>query len=228
MTINALLKLGKSVVQNSGRIAKTGKPNIPRYLYHVTTEKNYESMLKSGKILTTDDGLCISELNGVFLFDLKNFLKRWTSTFFDFKEEGGKINLASALIGKNREAVVLRVPTKNFDINKLRIRVQNAKTDDYHALNGDSAVFQTLYTRRKKPIEYIYAQDININGVEKLGSTKFNLPEDFGGNPDALKFFQRKPFADLLELFKGQPEEKAVRAAQKANIKDKTIDFPRL
>ena len=209
MTINALLKLGKSVVQNSGRIAKTGKPNIPRYLYHVTTEKNYESMLKSGKILTTDDGLCISELNGVFLFDLKNFLKRWTSTFFDFKEEGGKINLASALIGKNREAVVLRVPTKNFDINKLRIRVQNAKTDDYHALNGDSAVFQTLYTRRKKP-------------------TKFNLPEDFGGNPDALKFFQRKPFADLLELFKGQPEEKAVRAAQKANIKDKTIDFPRL
>lgn len=40
-----LFKLGWIIVKNSGIVKKTGKPDIPRYLYHMTLKQNYEKML---------------------------------------------------------------------------------------------------------------------------------------------------------------------------------------
>lgn len=54
-----------------------------------------------------------------------------------------------------------------MNVDKLKVRVQDETKADYHALNGDSARFQTLYTRRKKPIEYIYGQNIDISDAQK-------------------------------------------------------------
>lgn len=226
MFVNGLLKTGKAVMSNSGKVAKTCKADIPRYLYHVTSKKNYDLMLKSGEIFGTHDGNIMSNLEGVFLFDLKNFSKRWLSTYFDMGEV--KINLGAALLGKNSaNAVVLRIPTKNFDVDKLKIRVQKKFKDDYHSLNGDYARFQTLYTRRKKPIEYIYGQNINISDVEKIGEVELGFPDkyDFFEFEEVINFFTKKPFEELLKIFRGQPEEKGILAMQKANIKDKVLKF---
>jgi len=223
MAVSTLLKIGKAIVSNSGKIAKSSKPAIPRYLYHVTTKKNYEAMLKSGEIIGSHDGNFMSNLEGVFMFDLKNFLKRWSSTYFKC-DNGTTINLGAALIGKNRtDAVVLRVPTKNFNVDKLKIRAQDNLNSTYHGLNGDYARFQSLYTRNKKPIEYIYGQNIKMSDVQKVGEINIGIPENFYELENGMEFFKRKPFKELLEIFRGSPEEKGVLAFKRANIKNKVL-----
>lgn len=214
-------QIGKAAAKASAKTVKTGKPNLPRYLYHVTSRKNYESILKSGEIRTSHDAYLASNLEGVFMFDLKNFAKRWTTTFFDFGEEYGKINLGSTLISKNSDMVVLKVPTKKMDINKLKVRVQDENKSDFHALNGASARFQTLYTRRKKPIEYIYGQNIKVSETEKIGELKLDFTSD--DRDDFLKFVANKPFDSLIKLFKGKPEENCIKAMHKANISEKCL-----
>lgn len=218
-------QLGKAAAKTAGKGVKSGKPNLPRYLYHITSTKNYESMLKSGEIRTSADTCPISNLEGVFMFDLKNFAKRWTSTFCNLNDKV-KVNLGGSLICKNLDSiVVLKIPTKNMDIDKLKVRVQEAKnTLEDHYLNGASARFQTLYTRRKKPIEYIYGDKINISDAKKIGELElhFNLAE----KEEILDFVNKRPFDSLLKLFKGTPEEKCVQAMQKANIAEQCLEIP--
>ncbi len=218
-------QLGKSAVKSSARSVKSSKPNLPRYLYHITSTKNYESMLKSCEIRTSLDACPASNLEGVFMFDLKNFAKRWTSTFCNINDHV-KVNLASSLICKNFDSiVVLKIPTKTMNIDKLKVRVQEAQnTLNNHYLNGDSARFQTLYTRRKKPIEYIYGENINISDAEKIGelNLKLNLEE----KDKILDFVNKRPFDSLLKLFKGTPEEKCIQAMKKADIAEHCLEIP--
>lgn len=215
----AAATLGKAAVSYAAKMAKDGKADIPRFLYHITTRKNYASILKTGHIKTSADICPASNLNGVFMFDLKNFAKRWTSTFIDFGEDFGRVNLGSGLLFRNSDIVLLKIPTKNFDINKLRVRIQDETNIGYHALNGDSARFQSLYTRRKKPIEYIYGQNINISDVKKIGEI------DLAGL-DRQEAFKSKPFDILLKLFKGNPEEKCIEAFKNAKVPEKVVDMP--
>lgn len=215
--------LTKAVAKSSGEITKSGKPNLPRFLYHITSKKNYESMLKSGEIRTSHDAYLDSNLEGVFMFDLKNFAKRWTSTFFKFKESDDKFNLGSALVCKNSDIVLLKVPTKKMNVDKLKVRVQDETKVDYHTLNGDSAKFQTLYTRRKKPIEYIYNQNIDISDVQKIGEVNLNINLD--NRSELIEFMQKRPFETLLKLFNGTPEEKCVQKMQKAKIKEQCYEI---
>lgn len=215
--------LTKTVEKSSGKITKSGKPNLPRFLYHITSKKNYESMLKSGEIRTSHDAYLDSNLEGVFMFDLKNFAKRWTSTFFKFKEADEKFNLGSALVCKNSDIVLLKVPTRKMNVDKLKIRVQDDTKVNYHTLNGDSAKFQTLYTRRKKPIEYIYNQNIDISDVQKIGEVNLNINLD--NRSELIEFMQKRPFETLLKLFNGTPEEKCVQKMQKAKIKEQCYEI---
>lgn len=199
---NDLYKLGRTIIKNSGVITKTGKPNIPRYLYHVTSKQNYESMLRSGYIEARKD---CTEMKGVFMFDIINFLKRWVNTCTN------KLNLGTCLIlkpaadnGNEVDTVLLRISTKNMDINKLKIRPQ-----DIARPSSDSAVYQSVYTRRKIPIEYIYENDINISDIAKIGETHTKIVAF--SISDLKEIFTEKPFNILVKLVKGQPEEKAVR-----------------
>ena len=214
----AAATLGKAAISYAAKMSKVGKADIPRFLYHITTKKNYASMLKSGHIRTSADILPVSNLNGVFMFDLQNFAKRWTSTYCDLGEDIGKVNLGSALLYKNPDIVLLKIPTKNFDINKLRVRCQDTTNTGYHAINGDSARLQRLYTQRKKPIEYIYDQNINISDVEKIGEIEL-------GRGDIKNCVKSKPFDILLKLFKGHPEEKGIEAFKNADIPEKIVDM---
>ena len=65
--------------------APFGKHKIPRFLYHVTSQKNYESMLSDG-YLYAHKGVCINTPS-VYCFDLQNFISLFFTTRKAFIEE---------------------------------------------------------------------------------------------------------------------------------------------
>ena len=231
MTINSLYKYGNCLVQNAQKFFGKNNSKIPRYLSHITTKANYNSMLASGVIKTSKDVSPLSTLDGVFMFDMKNFTKRWFNTWVRYDNSGEKYNIGSVLLGKHSlislmqqgadkssELVLLRFRTNKFDINKLRVRIQNITKASYKP-NGESALFQRMHTRRKDAIEYIYSNNLNIADAEKIGELRLN----FKSVNEVLKYVSEKHFDTLLKLVKGQPEANCVKAMENVNIKPKFI-----
>ena len=227
MLASGLYKLGRRLIKSGRLLEKTGKPDIPRYLYHMTTKQNYESILKSGKIHTSCD-CSRSNLDGVFMFAMQNFSKRWANTVI--QTPNAKVNLGSVLLckkirdfedaSKGLDIVLLKIPTKGMDISKLRVRPQQILTkNSQEILNGDSALYKSIYTHRKNAIEYIYENNIDTSHLEKVGTTTLK----FESIDDLAKTAQASPFDILLNLVKGHPEEKCVRAFKNADIKQQTI-----
>lgn len=198
-----------------------GKHKIPKYLYHLTTEENYQAILKSNKLKR---GGKYEQIQGVFMFELSNFFKRWgTSPIWQGK------NLRNSLINQSRHGgygklVLLRIPTENLNREKLLVRSQNKlfscihnpkyytflrdlKSADIipdeltHSFNGDSARKSKLYKQRKEAIEYIYPKAINISKIQKVGES--NSVNFFGNTLNVYTVFSN--------LLKGTPEEKALR-----------------
>ena len=196
---------------------------IPRNLYHLTTKENYLSMLKDGFIKTSHDVEPSSSLEGVFLFDITNFVKRWSSTGLKIDFLKTPLTLAKALLLnvaiKNPEIVLLKIPTKNLLKNNLFCRAQICTKNIplEHEINGDLATNQRHYTRKKYPIEYIYQSKIPIEKVEKIGEldTKISIKktQDIAiyEHLDTLEFFSK--------LFNNTPEQKNIELAKKNSFK---------
>lgn len=199
-----------------------GKHKIPRYLYHVTTKKSYEKMLETGSIkdLQACDG------RGVFLFDLRNFVKQWKET----KEvvEQPRTSLLALISGTkligSGDIVMLRIPTSILDARTLKIRRQkllrcgaagqqeyiNQQTKNPYkiseslkemiAMDGETALNAKLY-RQKEAIEYIATHSIPIDKVQLVGATKLDGAAVKMANADKK---------DMPEVWKaltvGQPE----------------------
>lgn len=194
-----------------------GRRNLPRYLYHITTENNYQQMLKEGYIKGHHDLDLSTHLSGVFLFDLKNFSKRWTTMGIDL---GDKLfTFAKGLIMQaskdDSNLVVLKISTKTLSQNKLKCRNQltDSKT---HNTYGDFATNQKHYTRKKNAIEYINEGNIPIQNVTKIGEANVgfnlhkameNLSENIFDKIDVKKILQN--------LFKNTPEEKSINIIAK-------------
>lgn len=194
-----------------------GRRNLPRYLYHITTENNYQQMLKDGYIKGHHDLDLSTHLSGVFLFDLKNFSKRWTTMGIDW---GDKLfTFAKGLIMQaskdDSNLVVLKISTKTLSQNKLKCRNQltDSKT---HNTYGDFATNQKHYTRKKNAIEYINEGNIPIQNVTKIGEANVgfnlhkameNLSENIFDKIDVKKILQN--------LFKNTPEEKSINIIAK-------------
>ena len=194
-----------------------GRRNLPRYLYHITTENNYQQMLKDGYIKGHHDLDLSTHLSGVFLFDLKNFSIRWTTMGIDW---GDKLfTFAKGLIMQaskdDSNLVVLKISTKTLSQNKLKCRNQltDSKT---HNTYGDFATNQKHYTRKKNAIEYINEGNIPIQNVTKIGEANVgfnlhkameNLSENIFDKIDVKKILQN--------LFKNTPEEKSINIIAK-------------
>ena len=117
-----ILKLAK---KKGLRIKESNPKKTPRFLYHLTTKENYANMLQTGEINPSSDKLCGQN---IFMFDMINFFKRWTKQF-----EGGALAksidkmLLCKMVGKKDTSIVLlRIPTKSMNIEKLCIRSQDA------------------------------------------------------------------------------------------------------
>jgi len=98
-----------------------GKHKIPRYTYHMTSKKNYESMVKDGFIKPSNSGLLGK---GVFMTELTNFFKRWRNNKA-WREKSLQEKLLSQVAKDENEIVMLKIPTDKLKHNKLKIRSQN-------------------------------------------------------------------------------------------------------
>ena len=85
----------------------------------------------------------------------------------------------------------------------------------------DSAIYQSVYVRRKILIEYIYESDINISEVQKLGEVSLKIRN----NTELENAMELKPFNILLKLFKGHPEEKGIIAHKSTQPKANYISW---
>ena len=179
---------------------------LPRYLYTITTKANYESMCNDGLIRVGQDPLR-PQMYGIFLFDLINFTKRWTSNSF-FRCKSFATELLVSITDKSKDLVVLKVPTKNLD-GQLRIRSLDYlfknwhKHNDYHLDTGFGAHMRKHFTQHREPIEYIYKDDIPINMVEKIGELHIEDTKNLARGQLNLKQL-------LSELFKGTPQHKSI------------------
>ena len=212
-----ITKIANNLTNCQATGTQLGRRNLPRYLYHITTENNYQQMLKDGYIKGHHDLDSSTHLSGVFLFDLKNFSKRWITMGIDW---GNKLfTFAKGLIMQaskdDSNLVVLKIPTKTLSQNKLKCRNQltDSKT---HNTYGDFATNQKHYTRKKNAIEYINEGDIPIQNVTKIGEANvgFNLHKAMENlSENSLDKLDVKKILQIL--FKNTPEEKCINLATK-------------
>lgn len=205
-----------------------GKHKIKRYLYHMTSEENYQSMLRDGKIHVTDDAHMNEQ--GVFMTDLQNLLKRWRYSK-DWTECGINVNLSLALLGQVSKSgdkiVCLRIPTAALDHDLLKIRSQNRLFRGRsamqkwsipkiyaHKVDGAPAVEAGRYKQRKEALEYIYPRDIDMDNVELVGRADVSF-NSLLSHCDKDMLTESKQTSTVMgvfrNLFNNQPEEKAVR-----------------
>lgn len=218
MKMNSQIEVCKSILRKS---EKNGQNNIPRYLYHITNKNNYEKMLKDGFIKMSHDANPETNLEGIFMFDLKNFTQRWLNTGFAIGDE--ILTLAKALFlnssSKSSDIVVLKVPTRGLPLDKLKCRTQDITTQisGFHVSNGDMATRQKHYTRKKQPIEYICQETIPMSSVKKIGEADTGVVLEEMIDTSTYTKIDCKQI--LTNLFKGQAEEKCIKIANKSSIK---------
>ncbi len=204
-----------SVVDNT----LLGKHKIKRFLYHITSQDNYEKIMESGILKTYKDS-SFRKLNGIFMFDLQNFTKRWCNP-----QKWGDLDLAVSLFAKfancDDEIVKLacfRIPTEKLDHSLLKIRSQNRLfkifSDNHkffkseHTMYGSNASQSSLYKKRKEAIEYIYQDNLPVSDIQFVGKFDFNVNEVF--EKDTSEWYRKCALKTLKELFKDQPERKGL------------------
>ena len=194
-------------------------------MYHLTTEKNYQSMLKDGYIRPH---ACIDSPPFVFLFDMKNFTKFWRKTS-QIQEQPRTTLLTNMIFDEKENIVLLKIPTKELDARKLRLRRQkkcrsgqsgfaedltNFTNNPYkfttlmkmlkYILSGEPAVKSSLYNQLKEAIEFMTPDAIPIDKVKLLGKTTINRE---------LLDKAHRQMVDIPEVWKaltaGTPEHKA-------------------
>lgn len=178
-------------------------------------------MIKDAAIKATHDADTSSNLEGVFLFDMINFIKRWVSTGLKITSENINFSFAQALFlkvaMKSRNLVLLKIPTWNLPTDQLRCRVQDIEiASEYYDNNGDTATNQKHYTRRKKTIEYIFQDSIPVEKFTKIGEidSQINCTKS-----KSWTIYREVDSLDLLgKLLVNQPEEKAVNLAKKSSF----------
>jgi hypothetical protein len=202
--------------------SKIGKHKIPKYLYHLTPKENYSMMMEEGIL---DVGGEKDTIQGVFMFDLENFLKHWSP-----KNGTGDIRKRLLRYTSNfgSELVILKIPTEHLNKEELKIRSIthfNTKSEKEvniakeqwkttgeapkgfeHVILGDSAKKAGLYNQRKEALEYAYPDEIDMSIVKKVGVipsyADLYIEELATGEDLLLKAFKHG--------FKNQPEEKAL------------------
>ena len=108
------LKYSTNLKADTVQIAtKAGKHKIPRYLYHMTSFENYQKILESGSLKCSTNRMP----QGVYTLELDSFGKYWSK---DFRND-----LCGKMLDDSKKIVMLKIPTKNLEQSKLRIRTQD-------------------------------------------------------------------------------------------------------
>ena len=129
----------------------------------------------------------------------------------------------------DNKIVCLRIPTATLDHDLLKIRSQNRLLKKRsttpkeilpeireHKTKGAPAKDAGHYKQRKEAIEYIYIEDIPVENIKLIGKTDISS-EDIIYDYCGYDIFppekeQNSAVARVLKnLFRNQPEEKAVK-----------------
>ncbi len=155
----------------SSTVSYTGR-KIPRHLYHITNKKAYNSMQSDNFLKMGRDDFYG---NGVFMFELGNFFKRWRES-----EDWGNVSLMKKLIKRvlifNKTLVLLKIPTDKLNTDELVVRSQNEVLSIFHKKNRSE-----------------------FNNMQDLISK--NLAEGFD-EAKASVFAAEKCYPDLMPYFK--------------------------
>lgn len=143
---------------------------IPRFLYHLTTKANYESIMQSGFLKTSRDR---AFGKGIFTTELTNFFKRWRRN-----PDWGAENLQSKLLEQaakgSSELVILKIPTESLNIDNLKIRSQNKLFGEY--TKRKRQLTQKLKERHSVISGYCANELIKLNAQE-LSQKKYDILE---------------------------------------------------
>lgn len=204
------------------RIAQTQqnfqRRKIPRYIYHLTSEANYNSILEDGALKPSYNKFFVDK--GVYAIELSNFFKNWKkdrSWGYDDLQYSllrKVVHWFSSSFNRNKgNLVILRIPTANLDTGKLTIRSQNKlfrHEEDFHKLypalrehlKGKTPANEApLYKNRKEAIEYIYSDEISINNIQQIGNIVniASLRKDIRFSSNPVKFIMQAALSGTPE-----------------------------
>ena len=194
---------------------------LPKFLYHFTSDKCADKIIKSGKLLAQKEE---SELNhaGVFMLDFENFIENWSK--LKIGAEDAYINLFNLLFsqatkGLNRIAC-FRIPTQRLnkkllirDQGNIMVEIENQRANMENAASitsiVDDANLYKIYHQEGRAIEFIHTGDINVQKDDLIGIV--SIPEDL-----AMGVIGEKPSKSALDtlryLFINQPEAKLLES----------------
>ena len=189
----------------SSQVNFAGK-KLPRYLYHMTTVDNYKEITKSGMLKVNPDKMTDGKIAGIFVFDLKNFIKHW-----DNKSDNSLGKLILDYISNGKEMVLLQIPIKSlgkdFKSSVKTRAVQSLidwKFDHYSPgcnvpidLQGESLLDGLRKSRKKNAVEFIIQKDVPVENINVLGRGKYLSKENLKNN--------------IVQFVKGFPMQKVIR-----------------
>jgi len=203
------MNIQKAIVNNiplqAETTAKFGKHKIPRFIYHLTTKDAYDTMLKDGFIKTSIDN---TMGKGIFMTDLNNLFKDWGRN----KAWGNDLligYLVDMVSIRNKDIVLLKIPTAKLDHDKLVIRSQKK-------------LFEWLWSKKEK-IAYSQLTDFmkknNIKKDENYGEIAVNFLKKFLSENYSQEYAQHitgNTPAKFCHLYKQKHE--AIEYAYKSDI----------
>ena len=215
-----------------------GRRKTPRYIYHFTNQKSYQSILNDGfiKASPNDDYL---KGKGIFAVALQDFFKHWglNKDWADCKYDSETLRtslLRKAIywmypVDNENELVILKIPTDKLDKTKLKIRSQNRffkfmKSEQVincapcalrEHLEGETLANESRrFNNRGEALEYIYQENIPINYVEQVGQTVdiYQLRQNLKTKISEAKSLSSEEITleALKQVFKNTAEEKGL------------------
>lgn len=153
------------------------KKDKSRYLYHITTKKNYERIQQSGGLIAKTGEDTIGKPQ-VFLFNLENLLNAWNRKIPMSRTRLQQ--LLQTVAKDDTELVMLRVDTKALNKERLKIRPLDKLFETYHNndksnefLFGEDNGLSYIYKQRKTPYEYLYSNDIPLSSISVVGNASY-------------------------------------------------------
>ncbi len=175
-------------VKSSSKVVQPNNQNevqIPEYLYHLTNKNNFKNIIKTGEIIPSED-----IIDGVFMFDMKDFQTNWKTHSYDNTAPSIAVSLLLQAIKSDDELVLIKIPTKNLKVNKIKIRPQDdvcryINSREYrnlcmvHAESGGAFKHKSDFPKNltkgykiscaqdffneNRPIEYVYQGKIKVD-----------------------------------------------------------------
>ena len=184
-----------------------GKHKIPRYIYHLTNKKSYNTMLKEGVLKSNYEAVLVMKC--VFGVELVNFLKHWGKVKKD-NEWSLQEQLVYDQASKGQsDMVILKISTKSLDNKKLFVRSQNKifnfldslKEDDFIEIDQSiKAVGDTLWALKNISEDYLSVMRGKIfDLVKKFSNSEIAKHITEGVPAKESRKFERK--AEAIEYF---------------------------